>query len=69
MDKKPWPERLERAMEDAGLTQQELADRIDYSQPAVSYWLKGKKLPRPAIQEWILDVIRNTHNQEEPNDA
>ncbi len=58
MHENPWPARLKHAMEDADLTQQDLADLIDYSQPAVSYWLKGKKLPRPAIQEWILQRVQ-----------
>ncbi len=58
MDETSWPKRLKETMQKADLTQQDLADLIDYSQPAVSYWLKGKKLPRPAIQEWILQRVQ-----------
>ena len=41
-----FSERLRAYMEHAKMSQRELAKRMETSEPTVSYWIKGKKVPR-----------------------
>jgi transcriptional regulator with XRE-family HTH domain len=49
--------RLSRALQDAGITQSKLAELMGASQPAVSQWVSGKKLP---TEENLLLIARFT---------
>jgi transcriptional regulator with XRE-family HTH domain len=42
----PFAERLQRAISDANITQSKLAQLVNISQPAVSGWLSGEKMPQ-----------------------
>ena len=43
----PFAERLQRAITEASITQSNLARLVAVSQPAVSGWLSGEKMPTP----------------------
>src|SRR4051812_12641525 len=53
-------ERIKLAMQLAGLTQSELAKRLDLSQAAVSGWLKGTKMPTSDNIEAMAKVLAAT---------
>jgi transcriptional regulator with XRE-family HTH domain len=44
-----FAEALQQAVADAGVSQRELARRLEVSQAAVSQWLHGQTAPRPAM--------------------
>jgi transcriptional regulator with XRE-family HTH domain len=44
-----FAEALRQALDDAGISQRELARRLEVSQAAVSQWLHGQTAPRPAM--------------------
>lgn len=44
-----FAEELRKAVADAGVSQRELARRLGVSQAAVSQWLHGQTVPRPAM--------------------
>ena len=54
INKKEIARRIQQIMDDTGITQQELADLMGISQPAVSLYLKGR-MPPPAV---LLQIAR-----------
>lgn len=55
--------RITTARELLGLTQWALARKVYVTQPAVSQWERGKKLPSLAMQHAIADVLRTTRTR------
>lgn len=56
-------QRIATARELLGLTQWALARRVYVTQPAVSQWERGKKLPSLAMQHAIADTLRTTRTR------
>lgn len=48
---------IHRAREDAGLSQDELADRVGYSRSYVSKWEKNSRKPNVAQLQAIMDAL------------
>lgn len=57
----PWID--ERGELREGMSQGELASRLNYSQAAVSHWERGKKVPALATQWALADVLRIEHHK------
>jgi transcriptional regulator with XRE-family HTH domain len=53
---------LQRAREECGLSQRELADALGVSQASVSQWLLGKTAPRPERTAALERVLRMEPN-------
>ena len=50
--------KLQDFLESSGMTQMELADRLNISQSAVSMWLSGNRNPSPRIMKKIEEVTK-----------
>lgn len=50
-------EALTRRMQERGITQYDLADRLGVSQPTVSGWLRCRRKPSPANAQAALDLL------------
>lgn len=55
--------RIKTARELLGLTQWALARKVYVTQPAVSQWERGKKLPSLPMQHALADVLRTTRTR------
>jgi RNA polymerase primary sigma factor len=53
----PFAERLQRAISEAKITQSNLARAINITQPAVSGWLSGEKMPTPDKLEALATAL------------
>lgn len=52
------PTQIRRARETQGLTQYELAARLDMSQPAVAHWEAGRTSPRDGAAQRLREVLQ-----------
>jgi transcriptional regulator with XRE-family HTH domain len=74
VNKKEIAQRIQQIMRDIGVTQQELADLLGISQPAISLYLKGRMPPPDVLlqiarlggttMEWLL--TGETEHEENP---
>ena len=55
-----WAKRIARAREAAGLTQQQLADRLNVAQQTVGAWESGQNEPRLAVFAAIAQAAGTT---------
>lgn len=53
---------LVRYRKNAGLTQQEIADKLNYSDKAVSKWERGEGMPDVAVLKTLADIYNVTVN-------
>ena len=51
-------ERLKQARENAGLTQEELAERLGLSEQSIYYWEAGQHFPRPKHLRELIALLR-----------
>ena len=58
----PFAERLQRALSDANITQSNLANALTVTQPAVSGWLSGDRMPTADKLEALARTLRVNHD-------
>ena len=49
-------EKIRKAIKDAGLTQQKLADKLGITNPVINVWVTGKRNPRPDTLQKIAEI-------------
>lgn len=49
-------EKIRKAIKDAGLTQQKLADKLGITNPVINVWVTGKRNPRPDTLQKIAEA-------------